>query len=129
MSGCPFNPDAGATTGAAAVPAATPAASLAATLAPTPAADAGHHGAQLDFSASMSYGDYLQLDLVLNAQRPLSPEPHEMLFIVQHQTSELWMKLLLHELRGAMADVAADRTQRPKHWRKQAKTHRAQHYM
>lgn len=65
-------------------------------------------GAQLDFSADMSYGDYLQLDKVLNAQQPLSPDPNEMLFIVQHQTSELWMKLLLHELRGAMAAVAAD---------------------
>jgi len=68
-------------------------------------------GAQLDFSASMSYGDYLQLDAVLNAQKPLSPAHDEMLFIVQHQTSELWMKLLLHELRAAMAAVAADRLQ------------------
>jgi tryptophan 2,3-dioxygenase len=65
-------------------------------------------GAQLDFSADMSYGDYLQLDKVLNAQQPLSPDSNEMLFIVQHQTSELWMKLLLHELRGAMVAVAAD---------------------
>ena len=67
--------------------------------------------AQLDFSTSMSYGDYLQLDAVLNAQKPLSPAHDEMLFIVQHQTSELWMKLLLHELRAAMAAVAADRLQ------------------
>ena len=66
-------------------------------------------GARLDFSAAMSYGDYLQLDKVLNAQQPLSPDANEMLFIVQHQTSELWMKLMLHELHGAMADVAADR--------------------
>ena len=64
--------------------------------------------AQLDFSAAMSYGDYLHLDAVLNAQHPLSPDPNEMLFIVQHQTSELWMKLLLHELRGAIAHIAAD---------------------
>ena len=53
-------------------------------------------GAQLDFSRDMSYGDYLQLEQLLDAQRPLSPEHDEMLFIVQHQTSELWMKLLLH---------------------------------
>src|SRR5574343_136029 len=65
--------------------------------------------AQLDFSADMSYGDYLHLDAVLNAQHPLSPDHNEMLFIVQHQTSELWMKLLLHELHAAVANVAADR--------------------
>ena len=68
-------------------------------------------GAQLDFSVDMSYGDYLHLDAVLNAQHPLSPDPNEMLFIVQHQTSELWMKLLLHELHGAMRAVAADQLQ------------------
>ena len=65
-------------------------------------------GAQLDFSAHMSYGDYLHLDELLNAQHPLSPNHNEMLFIVQHQTSELWMKLLLHELRAAMQCVASD---------------------
>jgi tryptophan 2,3-dioxygenase len=54
----------------------------------------------------MSYGDYLQLDAVLNAQQPLSPDHNEMLFIVQHQTSELWMKLMLHELRAAIANGA-----------------------
>lgn len=64
--------------------------------------------AQLDFSKSMSYGDYLQLDAILNAQKPLSPDHNEMLFIIQHQTSELWMKLMLHELRGAIANVAKD---------------------
>ena len=64
--------------------------------------------AQLDFSRSMSYGDYLQLDQVLTAQKPLSPAHDEMLFIVQHQTSELWMKLMLHELGGAMRCVAGD---------------------
>ena len=68
-------------------------------------------GARLDFSAEMSYGDYLQLDAVLNAQKPLSPAHDEMLFIVQHQTSELWMKLLLHELQAAMQAVAEDRLQ------------------
>jgi tryptophan 2,3-dioxygenase len=59
----------------------------------------------------MSYGDYLHLDAVLTAQHPLSPDHNEMLFIVQHQTSELWMKLLLHELHAAMACVAGDTLQ------------------
>ena len=65
-------------------------------------------GAQTDFSRSMSYSDYLSLDQILNAQHPKSPDHNEMLFIIQHQTSELWMKLMLHELRAAMACVAQD---------------------
>ena len=65
-------------------------------------------GAQYDFSHDMSYGDYLHLDEVLGAQHPLSPGHDEMLFIVQHQTSELWMKLMLHELRGAISNLATD---------------------
>jgi len=65
-------------------------------------------GARLDFSSTMSYGDYLHLDAVLSAQHPLSPDHNEMLFIVQHQTSELWMKLMLHELHAAVASVARD---------------------
>jgi tryptophan 2,3-dioxygenase len=64
--------------------------------------------AQLDFSADMSYGDYLQLDTILSAQHPLSPAHDEMLFIVQHQTSELWMKLMLHELHAAIRHIAND---------------------
>jgi tryptophan 2,3-dioxygenase len=64
--------------------------------------------AQLDFSRDMSYGDYLQLDAILGAQKPLSPDHNEMLFIIQHQTSELWMKLMLHELHAAIAAVARD---------------------
>ena len=64
--------------------------------------------AQLDFSQSMTYGDYLHLDEILGAQKPLSPDHNEMLFIIQHQTSELWMKLMLHELRAAIANVAKD---------------------
>ena len=64
--------------------------------------------AQLDFSASMSYSDYLSLDTILTAQHPRSPAHDEMLFIVQHQTSELWMKLMLHELRAAIRCVADD---------------------
>ncbi|MBU1360625.1 MAG: tryptophan 2,3-dioxygenase [Gammaproteobacteria bacterium] len=65
-------------------------------------------GAQLDFSESMSYTDYLSLDTILSAQHPRSPTHDEMLFIIQHQTSELWMKLMLHELRAAIAHVARD---------------------
>jgi tryptophan 2,3-dioxygenase len=64
--------------------------------------------AQLDFSQSMSYGDYLQIDTVLSAQKPLSPAHDELLFIIQHQTSELWMKLMLHELSAAIAHIAQD---------------------
>ena len=64
--------------------------------------------AQLDFSQNMSYGDYLSLDAILNAQHPRSPDHNEMLFIVQHQTSELWMKLMLHELRAAIVHLAKD---------------------
>ncbi len=65
-------------------------------------------GAQLDFSRDMGYGDYLHLDQILSAQHPLSPAHDELLFIVQHQTSELWMKLMLHELRAAIRSVAGD---------------------
>ncbi|MFZ2649487.1 MAG: tryptophan 2,3-dioxygenase [Burkholderiaceae bacterium] len=61
-----------------------------------------------DSASPMSYGDYLHLDAVLGAQHPLSPEHNEMLFIVQHQTSELWMKLLLHELGAATACIRHD---------------------
>ncbi|MFI5953997.1 tryptophan 2,3-dioxygenase [Cryptosporangium sp. NPDC051539] len=56
----------------------------------------------------MSYGDYLRLDLVLGAQQPLSAHHDELLFIVQHQTSELWLKLMLHELRSARELLTAD---------------------
>ena len=65
-------------------------------------------GAQLDFSNDMSYSDYLHLGEILGAQHPLSPDHNEMLFIVQHQTTELWMKLLRHELGAAMQRIAAD---------------------
>ena len=71
-------------------------------------ADDTFEGARLDFRATMSYSDYLDLDRVLGAQHPRSPDPNEMLFIIQHQTSELWMKLALHELTGARAAIAAD---------------------
>ena len=60
-------------------------------------------GIERDFSGQISYGDYLRLDLLLAAQQPQSdpPQHDELLFIVQHQTSELWLKLLVHELRSA----------------------------
>ncbi|WP_144638423.1 tryptophan 2,3-dioxygenase [Bordetella genomosp. 13] len=67
--------------------------------------------ARLDYAGDMTYGDYLHLDALLGAQHPLSPEHNEMLFIVQHQTSELWMKLMLHELRAAIDAVRGDRLQ------------------
>ena len=57
----------------------------------------------MDFSTDMSYGDYLGLDAILSAQNPLSDAHDEMLFIVQHQTSELWMRLAIHELQAARA--------------------------
>jgi tryptophan 2,3-dioxygenase len=65
-------------------------------------------GARLDYSATMSYGDYLDLDRVLGAQHPRSGDHNEMLFIVQHQTTELWMKLMLHELRAARERIRCD---------------------
>jgi len=63
------------------------------------------HGAQMDFSNDMSYGDYLGLDQILTAQHPRSPNHNEMLFIVQHQTSELWIKLMLHELHAVRVQI------------------------
>ena len=65
-------------------------------------------GARLDFAGAMSYGDYLQLDRILGAQKPLSGDHNEMLFIVQHQATELWMKLMLHELAAARERIRAD---------------------
>lgn len=66
------------------------------------------HGAQMDFSESMSYGDYLGLDQILTAQHPRSPNHNEMLFIVQHQTSELWIKLMLHELHAVRQHIRSN---------------------
>jgi len=65
-------------------------------------------GAHLDLAGEMSYGEYLGLDELLSAQHPISDEHDEMLFVIQHQTTELWMKLMLHELRAARASVARD---------------------
>ncbi|MBW4710151.1 tryptophan 2,3-dioxygenase [Roseobacter sp. YSTF-M11] len=64
------------------------------------------HGAKMDFAQDMSYGDYLSLDPILNAQHPRSDAHDEMLFIVQHQTSELWMRLAIHELSAARSSIA-----------------------
>ena len=68
-------------------------------------------GIHLKLSESTTYSDYLHLDAILSAQHPRSPSAHhdEMLFIIQHQTSELWMKLLLHELDAAVELVRADK--------------------
>jgi tryptophan 2,3-dioxygenase len=63
-----------------------------------------------DFKVNLSYGRYLHLDEILNAQHPVSVPAHhdELLFILQHQTSELWLKLVLHELRAVQQKLAAD---------------------
>lgn len=67
-------------------------------------------GVHRDFSKDMNYADYLCLEQLLSAQKPVSrPEHHdEMLFIIQHQTSELWMKLVIHELSAAIRGVQRD---------------------
>jgi tryptophan 2,3-dioxygenase len=64
---------------------------------------------ETDFAGKMAYGDYLRLDLILGAQQPRSSAHDELLFIVQHQTSELWMKLAVHELESACSAIAEDR--------------------
>lgn len=65
-------------------------------------------GAFGDFKNEMSYGDYLKLDQLLTSQAPRSPEHNELLFIIQHQTTELWMKLMLHELIAARDCIQRD---------------------
>jgi tryptophan 2,3-dioxygenase len=69
------------------------------------------HGAHTDFRKSMSYGDYLNLDKLLSCQTPLSDAHDEMLFLVIHQASELWMKLAIHELTAAVAAIRDDNLQ------------------
>jgi tryptophan 2,3-dioxygenase len=61
-----------------------------------------------ELGSSLSYGEYLQLDKLLDAQKPLTCEHDEMMFILVHQTSELWMRLFLHELHGVLACVRKD---------------------
>ena len=65
-------------------------------------------GIETDLGNKMTYGGYLQLDTLLSAQRPLTGHHDEMLFIVQHHVSELWMKLVIHELKAAIAHLRAD---------------------
>ena len=66
-------------------------------------------GAETSFDGRMSYGDYLRIDAILGAQHLLTGAHDELLFIIQHQTSELWMRLALHELDAARRMIAADR--------------------
>ncbi|MBR0828047.1 tryptophan 2,3-dioxygenase [Bradyrhizobium manausense] len=70
--------------------------------------DPANEGAETDFAKKMSYGDYLQLDALLGAQHPISDAHDEMLFIIQHQTSELWMRLAIHEISAARRAIARD---------------------
>ena len=74
--------------------------------------DPATDGARMAFADAMSYGDYLGLDRLLSAQHCRTETHDEMLFIIQHQTSELWMKLALHEI-GAARDAIAQGTLRP----------------
>lgn len=74
--------------------------------------DPARDGAQMSFDGRMSYGDYLHLPDLLNAQHPQSVAHDEMLFIIQHQTSELWMRLAIHELTAAR-DILRTRNRRP----------------
>ncbi|PTX01707.1 tryptophan 2,3-dioxygenase [Pararhodobacter aggregans] len=76
----------------------------------TDAYDPAREGAQMAFDGRMSYTDYLGLDAILSAQHPRSDAHDEMLFIIQHQTSELWMRLALHEIGAARAVLAAGQT-------------------
>ena len=69
--------------------------------------DPAAEGAAMAFAGRMSYGDYLRLEQILDAQAPLSDAHDEMLFIIQHQTSELWMRLAIHELDAARAALEA----------------------
>ncbi|HEY3808662.1 MAG TPA: tryptophan 2,3-dioxygenase [Steroidobacteraceae bacterium] len=72
---------------------------------PATQVDLSDESVHWDLGSSLSYSEYLQLDRLLEAQRPLSAEHDEMLFIIVHQVSELWMRLMLHELRGVMECV------------------------
>ena len=73
--------------------------------------DPAREGAQMSFDGRMSYSDYLHLERLLDAQAPLSDAHDELLFIIQHQTSELWMKLAIHEIRSAIKAIHNDKLQ------------------
>ncbi len=68
------------------------------------------HGAEMSFDGRMSYSDYLQLEKLLDAQHTRTDTHDEMLFIIQHQTSELWMRLAIHELTAARACLLDGKT-------------------
>lgn len=78
------------------------------TAAPGTRVDLSDEKVHWDLGTSLSYGEYLGLDKLLAAQRPLSHEHDEMLFIIVHQTSELWMRLMLHELDAVFESVRRD---------------------
>ena len=73
--------------------------------------DPSLEGAQMSFDGRMSYSDYLHLERLLDAQEPLSNAHDELLFIIQHQTSELWMKLAIHEIRATIKAIHNDKLQ------------------
>ncbi|SDN71149.1 tryptophan 2,3-dioxygenase [Psychrobacillus sp. OK028] len=73
--------------------------------------DKKESGIHTDFSEDMTYGEYLKLDNLLTSQNRLSGHHDEMLFIIIHQVSELWMKLILHELTSAIQAIQADKMQ------------------
>lgn len=75
---------------------------------PATQVDLSDEAVHWDLGSSLSYGEYLHLERLLDAQRPLSAEHDEMLFIIVHQVSELWMRLMLHELRAVIECVRRD---------------------
>jgi tryptophan 2,3-dioxygenase len=75
---------------------------------PSARVDLSDEAVHWELGSSLSYGEYLQLNKILDAQKPLTYEHDEMMFIIVHQSSELWMRLMLHELRGALECVRRD---------------------
>src|SRR3954465_3490904 len=75
------------------------------TMAKSPEDDKAAARAHTDFTASMSYGDYLKLDPLLACQQPVSDQHDEMLFIIIHQATELWLKLAIHELQATISGL------------------------
>ena len=75
---------------------------------PGHAVDLAGENVHWDFRGAMSYGDYLGLDRLLSCQNPLTGQHDETLFIIMHQASELWIKLCLHEMTGAIRQIRAD---------------------
>ncbi len=85
------------------------------------------HGAHTDFEDEVSYGDYLELDRFLDCQIVRSDAHDEMLFIIIHQATELWIKLMVHELRAAIAHLRVDEL--PPAFKMLARIHRIQAQM